>query len=208
MFQLLVDLSGIVGAIVGLIGLFWSGKKVLQVINHHHYYVEPRTRTAPESPSRLVEPPATIRREEEWRAASPTVSHRRSLSLMGCLGVLMVPPISCCLLSYAFAVYIAATGPPKIVPIQEQSAAVGRQVTFVARLEHAGGEQAEYRWWLDGAPPGASIDPNTGTFSWTPGEAHRGRHYFFDVKVRREHWVSESLRNYETRRVHVSVGHD
>ena len=36
---------------------------------------------------------------------------------------------------------------------------------------------------LDSAPDGATIDPQTGEFTWTPGEQHRGRSFAVTVRV-------------------------
>jgi cyclophilin family peptidyl-prolyl cis-trans isomerase len=73
--------------------------------------------------------------------------------------------------------------PPVLDPIGQQTVNVGGTVTFTATASDPDIPQNNLTFSLDsGAPAGATIDPQTGAFSWTP-TAQQGTG-FFDVTVR------------------------
>ncbi len=72
---------------------------------------------------------------------------------------------------------------PVLAPIGDQSVDEGEELTFIAAATDADQPANGLTFSLDaGAPAGASIDPATGVFSWTPGEADGPGS--FDVTVR------------------------
>ena len=73
--------------------------------------------------------------------------------------------------------------PPVLDPIGQQTVNVGGTVTFTATASDPDIPEGDLTFSLDsGAPAGATIDPQTGAFSWTP-TAQQGTG-FFDVTVR------------------------
>ena len=78
------------------------------------------------------------------------------------------------------AVVSAATlpdnGAPVLSPIATISAPEQSPITFTAQATHAGGGTIVYS--LENAPTGATIDPASGVFTWTPTEAQSVRHWF------------------------------
>ncbi|HUM49610.1 MAG TPA: Ig-like domain-containing protein [Anaerolineaceae bacterium] len=71
---------------------------------------------------------------------------------------------------------------PVLAPIGDQIAAAGTLLTFtVTATDQDSGQTLTYS--LTGAPLGASIDPATGVFTWTPTVAQAPGVYTFDVCV-------------------------
>ncbi|MBP7031560.1 MAG: tandem-95 repeat protein, partial [Anaerolineaceae bacterium] len=70
---------------------------------------------------------------------------------------------------------------PALSPIGDQSADEGVELSFTAVGTDVDGDALTYS--LVGAPEGASIDPATGAFTWTPTEAQGPGTYTFDVCV-------------------------
>jgi len=58
--------------------------------------------------------------------------------------------------------------PPVLNPIGARNVYLGQTLSFTATANDPDPGQA-LTFTLNGAPPGATIDPNTGLFSWTPG---------------------------------------
>ncbi len=71
--------------------------------------------------------------------------------------------------------------PPVLDAISNQTMDEMAAGTFTASATDADGDTLTYS--LSGAPAGASIDPNTGVFSWTPTEAEGPGVYTFNVIV-------------------------
>ena len=73
--------------------------------------------------------------------------------------------------------------PPTIDPIPDQTVHVSSLDSFTAVGRDPDSDPLSY--FLSGAPPGASIDPSTGDFSWKPsgGAGQSPGTYFFDVFV-------------------------
>ncbi len=67
-------------------------------------------------------------------------------------------------------------GAPVLSPIATISAPEQSPITFTAQATHAGGGTIVYS--LENAPTGATIDPASGVFTWTPTEAQSVRHWF------------------------------
>lgn len=69
--------------------------------------------------------------------------------------------------------------PPVLDDIGNQTVAAGYAATFIARAVDADLPHDRLAFSLDaGAPPGASIDPATGVFTWTPTAAQVGTNTF------------------------------
>ena len=63
---------------------------------------------------------------------------------------------------------------PVLVPIGNQTANEGVLLTFTATAtDEDTGQPLTFS--LSGAPTGASIDPSTGVFTWTPSESDGGQ---------------------------------
>ncbi len=60
--------------------------------------------------------------------------------------------------------------PPKLEPIPDILGEEEATITFVADATDPDGDDVVFA--LAGAPSGATIDPSTGAFAWTPGEVH------------------------------------
>ena len=68
-----------------------------------------------------------------------------------------------------------ALGPPAIDPIGNRVVLQGAEATFTVRATDPNGPAFPLTFGLDpGAPAGATIDPNTGDFSWLPCDAAPG----------------------------------
>ena len=71
---------------------------------------------------------------------------------------------------------------PVLVPIGNQTANEGVLLTFTATAtDEDTGQPLTFS--LSGAPTGASIDPSTGVFTWTPSESDGGQTFTFTVCV-------------------------
>jgi PKD repeat protein len=90
---------------------------------------------------------------------------------------------------------------PVLAAIGDQSGAVGVAVTFDANATDADIPSNTLTFSLDaGAPAGATIDPNTGAFSWTPTGAGA-----FPVTVRVTDNGTPALDDFETITINVSA---
>src|SRR6185503_3157136 len=68
-------------------------------------------------------------------------------------------------------VVLESNAPPVLAAIPNKTVAEGVLLTFTASATDSDVPVQPLRFTLDpGAPPGASIDPGTGVFSWTPAE--------------------------------------
>lgn len=77
---------------------------------------------------------------------------------------------------------IPANLAPVLGPISDVSVAEGDDVTFtVTATDPDTGDSLTFE--LDGAPAGASIDPDSGEFAWSTGEADGPGAYTFDIRV-------------------------
>ena len=72
--------------------------------------------------------------------------------------------------------------PPTLDPIGNQTVTEGQLLSFTATASDTDIPANTLTFSLSGEPVGASIDPSTGVFSWTPGSADVGDHTF-DVMV-------------------------
>jgi hypothetical protein len=72
--------------------------------------------------------------------------------------------------------------PPVLDPIADPTVDEGTQVSFTAVATDPDTSDT-LTYSLTGAPTGASINPNTGVFTWTPTEAQGPGSYTFDVVV-------------------------
>ncbi len=92
--------------------------------------------------------------------------------------------------------------PPVLAAIDAQSVEEGSPLTFTASANDADLPANNLSFSLDaGAPLSATIDPSTGKFSWTPGEAHGSA--AFSVTVRVTDDETPSLDDFET--VNITV---
>lgn len=73
--------------------------------------------------------------------------------------------------------------PPLLVPTGDQTIAEGEELTFVVTAYDWDVPAQELRFSLIGPPEGASIDPVSGVFSWTPTEAQGPGSYMFGIRV-------------------------
>ena len=79
-------------------------------------------------------------------------------------------------------VIIDVNDAPVLAPIGDQIAAAGTLLTFkVTASDEDTGQPLTYS--LSGAPTGASIDPTTGVFTWTPTDAQAPSEYTFTICV-------------------------
>jgi hypothetical protein len=76
----------------------------------------------------------------------------------------------------------AAGEAPVLDPIADQTAEEGVELTFTATATDPDAEAVVFSLG-DPALPGAAIDPTTGVFTWTPGEADGGETYTVNVVV-------------------------
>jgi hypothetical protein len=67
---------------------------------------------------------------------------------------------------------------PVLNSIGNKNVAAGSQLSFTATASDADVPSNTLTYSLSGAPSGASIDPSTGVFTWTPTEAQAGTHTF------------------------------
>lgn len=204
MFQLIVDISGVIGAVVGLLGLFWTGRRAAQLITHHHHYhnYSASLDEAPTERQLNWEPPRSTGLEP--RRLPPARKPR--VSLFGCLLVLLGAPLSLCLLCYALAVYLLTSEPPPIVPIEPQTATVGRQIVLLAKVDDP--TVRGLTWSVVESrhlPSGASIDSETGKFAWTPEPNDRGRIFYFEIEAKWDTWLQRKIGQAARRRVQVNV---
>ncbi len=72
---------------------------------------------------------------------------------------------------------------PVLAPIGDFSVDVADTLTFTAHATDADDPANALTFSLQNAPSGASIDPVTGEFSWTPNAAHGGQTYTVTVMV-------------------------
>ena len=76
---------------------------------------------------------------------------------------------------------VSANSPPVMSPIASQTVVEGNPQAFTVTASDPNGDHLTYS--LVGAPAGASIDPVSGAFSWTPTEAQGPGSYSFTVRV-------------------------
>lgn len=73
---------------------------------------------------------------------------------------------------------------PALEPLADRSVAEGETVAFTAAAADPDDPPNALIFSLDpGAPAGATIDPTTGAFSWTPGESHGLGSYSVTIRV-------------------------
>lgn len=77
---------------------------------------------------------------------------------------------------------IDVNDPPVLTPIEDKTANEGELLTFTAEATDED-EVHTLTFNLRGAPDGASIDPDTGVFTWTPGEGDVGKSFTFSICV-------------------------
>lgn len=70
---------------------------------------------------------------------------------------------------------------PQLDPVADRTVNEGSTVSFSTSATDPDGNSLAFS--LVGAPTGATINPTTGAFSWTPGETQGPDSYTFDVKV-------------------------
>ena len=62
-----------------------------------------------------------------------------------------------------------STAPWKLRPIPPRTVEAGNELTVAATVDNAAASRGKLRYGLGGqTPPGAMIDPQTGTLTWTP----------------------------------------
>ena len=86
--------------------------------------------------------------------------------------------------SETFTITINAPAPnqaPNLLPIADRSVAEGTEVMFTALATDPDGNQLTFALDEETAPPGATIDPMTGVFRWTPTEEQGGQP--FQVRI-------------------------
>jgi CSLREA domain-containing protein len=91
---------------------------------------------------------------------------------------------------------------PDLDPIGNQTVTEGNLLTFTATATDPDVPPGALTYSLSGAPAGASIDPTTGVFTWTPSEAQGPNTSSFDVLVSDGQGGTDS----ETIQVTVSEG--
>ena len=72
----------------------------------------------------------------------------------------------------------------RLRPMALQAVGAGRPLSFPVSVENAAQWQGKLRFALEAAPAGASIDPETGQFSWTPPSGAAVGSYNVVVSVR------------------------
>jgi len=78
---------------------------------------------------------------------------------------------------------VVVNHPPTLSAIPAQAATEGHALSFTAQASDPDAGQT-LTYSLDpGAPIGATIDPTTGVFTWTPTDAQAGQAYDFGVRV-------------------------
>lgn len=76
----------------------------------------------------------------------------------------------------------ATNRPPELAAIPDRNAAEGEPLGFnVTATDPDAGQRIQFST-SEPLPPGASLDPATGAFAWTPGERQGGR--IFEIEVR------------------------
>ncbi|MBI2947185.1 MAG: immunoglobulin domain-containing protein [Verrucomicrobia bacterium] len=73
--------------------------------------------------------------------------------------------------------------PPTLSPIPPRTVVEGNAVTFAASATDGDVPPDPLTFSLEGAPPGATINPSSGAFSWTPSEAQGPGTYTITVRV-------------------------
>ncbi len=92
---------------------------------------------------------------------------------------------------------------PELAAIGNKSVDEGSRLTFTASATDADLPANNLTFSLDaGAPPGATINPTTGEFNWTPGELDRPA--VFSVTVRVTDDQTPSLNDFE--KIDITVG--
>jgi hypothetical protein len=81
---------------------------------------------------------------------------------------------------------IISEADPILDPVGNKSTDELVELTFTTTASIPGSATASPVFSLDGAPSAATINPATGVFSWTPGEADGGNDFVFDVVVVRD----------------------
>lgn len=73
---------------------------------------------------------------------------------------------------------------PIMLPIADQAVDEGQLLEFLAEVSDPDLPANQLTFSLaEGAPAGASIDPSTGRFTWTPGENHGGGSFAITIRV-------------------------
>src|SRR3546814_3175316 len=75
----------------------------------------------------------------------------------------------------------AANAGPRLAPVGDKQATEGAELAFSLRGADADGDTLTFT--MDGAPEGASLDPVTGAFRWTPpGNASRSEEHTSELQ--------------------------
>jgi Domain of unknown function (DUF2341)/Putative Ig domain/CARDB/FlgD Ig-like domain len=83
------------------------------------------------------------------------------------------------------SVTVVSNQPPALAPIADQVVDEGAELTVTVAATHPDSATQTLEFSIDaGAPTGASIDPVTGAFSWTPGEDQGPGTYQITIRVR------------------------
>ncbi len=90
--------------------------------------------------------------------------------------------------------------PPALEPVGDRALLWKETVSFSATASDPDGNTLTFALG-DDAPPGATIDPSTGAFSWTPGSSDVGTH---PVTIRVSDDGSPSMEDFET--ITITVG--
>jgi hypothetical protein len=85
--------------------------------------------------------------------------------------------------SETFTVTVAANRAPMLDPIANRTVAEGSELTFTALATDPDGNQITFSLDPDQSPAGATIDPMTGIFRWTPTEEQGGLAQPFTLRV-------------------------
>jgi hypothetical protein len=85
--------------------------------------------------------------------------------------------------SETFTVTVAANRAPMLDPIANRTFAEGNELTFTALATDPDGNQITFALDPDQSPAGATIDPATGIFRWTPTEEQGGLAQPFTVRI-------------------------
>jgi hypothetical protein len=85
--------------------------------------------------------------------------------------------------SETFTITVAANRAPMLDPIAPKEVAEGSELTFTAIATDPDGNQITFALDPDQSPAGATIDPASGIFRWTPTEEQGGQAQPFTVRI-------------------------
>jgi hypothetical protein len=85
--------------------------------------------------------------------------------------------------SETFTITVAANRPPMLDQIAPKEVAEGNELTFSAIATDPDGNQITFALDPDQSPAGATIDPVSGIFRWTPTEEQGGLAQTFTVRI-------------------------